>query len=116
MITENYMVRVTTPFFYTLEFLVALGVFLLVVYLFVRNIDKKSLLVFIIAGAINTSIELMLQGLGMRVIEGAFFFNSPIGFPFICFILGFYEGGVKTLIAYHFMVEVSHSIAGLTRL
>jgi len=109
MITENYMVRVTTPFFYTLEFLVALGVFLLVFYLFARNIDKKSLLVFIIAGAINTAIEFMLQGLGMRIIEDAFFFNTPIGFPFICFILGFYEGGVKTLIAYHFVKMIINS-------
>ncbi len=103
------MVRITTPFFYTVEFLVALSVFLVVLFFFLRKTERKSLIVFIIAGGINSGIELLLQGTGMRVIEDAALFNIPIGFPSICFILGFYEGGVKTLIAYHFVRTLMNS-------
>ena len=103
------MVRTTTPFFYTLELLVALSGFLIVLFLFVKDIDKKSLYVFLLAGVVNSSIEFFLQGVGLREIDGAFLFGTPIGFPFIPFILGFYEGGVKTLIAYHFTRMVVNS-------
>ena len=103
MMTQNYMVRVTTPFFYSLEFIVAISVFFVALYLFIKDIDKKSLFVFILAGVVNCCIELFLQGVGFRIIEDAFFFNMPFGYPWICLVIGFYEGGVKVLLAYHFI-------------
>ena len=106
METMQFMVRVVSSFYYTLEFLIAVSIFCLILYFYVKKIDRKSFYVFLIAGAINTSVELFLQGFGTRVIEGAYFFNIPIDYPFICFILGFYEGGVKTLIAYHFVMLI----------
>jgi hypothetical protein len=103
METASYMVRYVSPFFYTLEFLLAVLTFALVLYFFLRDVDRKSLLIFIIAGVINTCIELFIQGFGIRIVEDAYFFGLPIGFPFVSFIMGFYEGGVKTLLAYHFV-------------
>lgn len=95
-----FMVRGISEFFYTLEFLIAAAVFLVVLYFYIKKIDRKLLFVFLIAGSINTGVELLLQGLGIRMIEGAFFFSIPIGFPTVCFILGFMEGGVKALVGY----------------
>lgn len=103
MISQYYMIRVFTPFFYTLEFLIAIIVFIFSLYFYVKRIDRNSLLVFLIVGMINSGVELLLQGIGIRVVENACLFSLPIGFPFIAFILGFYEGGVKTLLAYHFV-------------
>ncbi len=97
------MVRYVSPFFYSLEFLLAVFTLAIVLYFFVREIERKSLIIFIVAGIINTSIELFLQGFGIRVVENAYFFGLPMGFPFVSFIMGFYEGGVKTLLAYHFV-------------
>ncbi|MBD3228025.1 MAG: hypothetical protein GF329_07530 [Candidatus Lokiarchaeota archaeon] len=100
MVVEYYMIRGIGAFFYTLEFLIAMGVFLLVFYLYLRRINRKMIFVFLIGGLINTGVELLLQGLGIRIIAEAYFFTLPIDFPYICFILGFYEGGVKTVIGY----------------
>ena len=44
---EYYMVRVFTPLFYTLEFLLIIIVFITVAVLSAKNKDKQSLKVFI---------------------------------------------------------------------
>ena len=97
-----YMVRWTSSFYYTLEFLIAVSVFFVTLLLYLKGIDKKIVLVFIIAGVFNTCVELFIQGIGARSIEGAYLFIIPIEFPWICLILGFYEGGVKFLVPYYF--------------
>ena len=97
-----YMVRWTSTFYYTLEFLIAIIVFFITLSLYLKGIDKKVVFVFIIAGVFNTCVELFIQIIGARSIEGAYLFNIPIEFPLICLILGFYEGGVKFLVPYYF--------------
>jgi len=96
------MVRYTSSFYYTLEFLIAISVFLITLFLYLKGIDKKVLLVYITAGVFNTFVEIFIQVIGARFIEGAYLFIIPIQFPWICLILGFYEGGVKFLIPYYF--------------
>jgi hypothetical protein len=98
------MIRIFESFYYTLEFLIATAVFLIVLSLYIKKIERKSLLVFNLAGLINSGVELLLQGIGIRTIENAYFFTIPIGFPYIPLILGFYEGGLKTLVGYHFVL------------
>jgi len=71
MIEQYYMIRIFESFYYTLEFLIATAVFLIVLFLYIKKIDRKSLLVFILAGLINSGVELLLQGIGIRTIENA---------------------------------------------
>jgi len=82
--------------------LIALGVFLITIFLYLKRIDKKVLMVFITAGVFNTFVEIFIQVISARSIEGAYLFIFPIQFPWICLILGFYEGGVKILVPYYF--------------
>ncbi len=102
MMLDYYMIRWTSIFYYSVEFLIALGVFFIVLYLYLKGIDKKAILVFITAGIFNTVVEVTIQTLGARVITDAFLLTIPINYPWVCFILGFYEGGVKFLVPYYF--------------
>lgn len=101
MAMDYYMIRVFTPIFYTLEFFLVLSMFIPSLILYIRNKDKISLKVFLVAGTINTLVEMLLQGIGTRTIENAYFFTIPIGYPFTCLIMGFFDGGLKNLFAYH---------------
>jgi hypothetical protein len=108
MTIEYYMVRIFTPVFYTLEFFLVLIVFIIVIILRVKNIEKQSIKVFIVAGIINTLVELLLQGIGTRLVENAYFFTMPIGFPFTCLIMGFFDGGLKNLFAYYTVKSIKN--------
>jgi len=105
MVSYYYIIRAFTPLFYTIEFIISFGVFLVLLLLYIKGIEKKSLTVFLLTGTINTLIEIILQTISLRIIENAYFFFIPIGFPWICFIMGFFDGGVKNLFAYH-MVKI----------
>lgn len=95
-----YIVRGINSFFYTLEFLIVISVFIATLVMYLKKIEKKMFFAYVIAGIINTWIELFIQGLGIRVIQEAFLFNIPIFFPLTPFILGFYEGGIKAIMGY----------------
>lgn len=97
---EYYMVRLFTPLFYTLEFLLIIIVFITVAILSAKNKDKQSLKVFLLSGIAITLTELLLQGIGTRIVKNAYLFTIPVGFPLTCLIMGFFDGGIKNLFAY----------------
>ncbi|MFX0189088.1 MAG: hypothetical protein ACFE8A_15290 [Candidatus Hodarchaeota archaeon] len=78
-------------------------VFIILLYFYIRDIDKDSLKLYLITGLSHSVLELIAQGGRIRVIEDAYIFQIPIGYPYICFILGFFEGGLISLAAYHFV-------------
>ena len=102
MIFQYYMTRYGTPLLYTAEFLIVLAVFLIVLIFYIRGTDKKSLWIYLMTGIFHSIMELIAEGTGTRIIEDAVIFGIPIGYPFLPFILGFFEGGLICLGAYHF--------------
>ena len=103
---EYYMVRVFTPLFYTIEFLLIIIVFISVTILYTKNKDKQSLKVFLVSGIAITLTELFLQGIGTRVVKNAYLFSIPIGFPLTCLLMGFFDGGIKNLFAFHMVKSI----------
>lgn len=103
MFHEYYMARYSTYMLYTFELVFSLVVFFLLLYFYKKNVDKKSIWVYIISGIGHSIVELFAQGSGMRVIKNASLFNViPLSYPFTAFIIGFFEGGLICLAAYHF--------------
>ena len=89
---------------YNFEFVLLIIFTLISVYLWKKRDDKSSFLVFIIAGSLESCIELIAQGFGVRIITETYLFNVfYVGYPFLPFILGFYEGGVFCLLSYQFV-------------
>ncbi|MFX1338300.1 MAG: hypothetical protein ACFFDK_06805 [Promethearchaeota archaeon] len=103
MIFRYYVSRYATPAIYTFEFIVSVIIFLFVLYLNLKDFDKKSIWVFLIASALHSITELIAQGVGTRIIEDAYLFNVPINYPITAIIIGFFEGGFIALGAYHFV-------------
>ena len=97
------MVRYATPTIYTFEFIMSIIILLFVLYLYLKDIDKKSLWVYLITSSLHTILELFAQGGGFRVIKDAYLFNVPIQYPTTAIIIGFFEGGFIALGAYHFV-------------
>ena len=102
MIFHYYMTRYSTSLLYTAEFLFDILFLAMVLILYVRGLDKKSLWVYIIFGLLHSVMELIAEGTGTRVIKDAMIFSIPVGYPFLPFVLGFFEGGFICLGAYHF--------------
>lgn len=108
MLFNYFMVRQGTFLLYTVEFLLNFVVLFIVLYLYKKYIDKNSLWVYLLTGFGHSMLEFFGQLIGIRVITGAILFNFPIGFPFLPFIIGFFEGGVISLAAYHFVKILSN--------
>ena len=98
------MTRNAQASIYTFEFLFSMILLFILLFLYIKDFDKKSLPVFIITTLCHSALEIVAQGTGVRVIEGATLFNIEIGYPFICFILGAFEGGFISLFAYHLAI------------
>jgi len=91
------VVRYSTPALYTFELIVAAGVGLLVLASWQRG-DARPLVVYVIAGLYDSAVEIAAQASGVRAIADARLFGTiPVVFPFLPFILGFFEGGVLLL-------------------
>lgn len=105
MLLNYYMARYATDLLYIFEFLVVIALFviLLLIWKKSRKIGKNSFLVYIISGLYHTGIELLAQGTGNREVPEITINTITIGYPFLPFILGFFEGGLFCLIAYHFV-------------
>ncbi|MHA1292658.1 MAG: hypothetical protein ACTSQJ_08345 [Promethearchaeota archaeon] len=96
------MSRYSTAMLYTFEFIIVLVLFFILIFFYIKDIDKKSLWVYVITGVFHSIMELIAEGLGVRVIKNASIFTISVGYPFLPIILGFFEGGMICLGAYHF--------------
>ena len=96
------MSRYSTPIIYTFEFLVVIFLFLITALFYIKKIDKGSLIIYLITGIFHTIMELIAEGTGVRIIKDAYIFSFKISYPFLPIILGFFEGGMICLGAYHF--------------
>ncbi|MHA1293877.1 MAG: hypothetical protein ACTSQJ_14565 [Promethearchaeota archaeon] len=103
MMFQYYMSRYGSAVIYTFEFLFSVGLIAILVVLYWKKLDRNSLPVFLISSMFHTILELGAQGLGIRVVTGAMIFSIEIGYPFICIIIGFFEGGLVGFSAYHFV-------------
>jgi hypothetical protein len=99
------MARYATDLLYIFEFLVVIALFAILLLIWKKSgkIGKNSFLVYVISGLYHTIIELLAQGTGNREVPEITINNITIGYPFLPFILGFFEGGLFCLIAYHFV-------------
>lgn len=99
-----FMSRYSTDLLYTFEFLIIILVFSLLLILTKKSGEKNSLMVYLLTGGLHTGIELVAEGTGVRVITETYLFGTLyISYPFLPIILGFFEGGLFCLIAYHFV-------------
>jgi len=95
---------------YTFEFIFCIFILLLLIGFWKLKGEKKSLYVYIITGLLHSVIELTAQGSGIRVISETYLFGKIyVTYPFLPFILGFFEGGFYCLMAYHFVRIMIHS-------
>lgn len=102
-----HMVRYSTPALYTFELVIALAVGILVTVLWKRNGDPRPAAVYVVAGLYDSAVELIAQGSGVRLIPDVQLFGVlPLGYPFLPFILGFFEGGVLLLTGYEILRAV----------
>lgn len=99
------MARYATDLLYIFEFLFVVILFLILLLMWKKSgkIGKNSLLVYIISGLYHTGIELLAQGTGNREVPEITINAITIGYPFLPFVLGFFEGGLFCLVAYHFV-------------
>jgi len=87
---------------YTYEFIVVIIILIILILFWKLRDDRNSLFVYIITGIIETIIELLASASGIRTIEKTYLFEVfYIGFPLLQVIMGFFEGGVICIIAYH---------------
>ncbi len=101
---DYFMSRYSTDMLYTFEFIICVFMFILLALLARYKGEKNSLFVFILTGLLHSVIELVAEGTGVRVISETYLFGKLfISYPFLPFILGFYEGGIFCLMAYHFV-------------
>ena len=104
MVLNYFMSRYSTDLLYTFEFLACIFFLVLLVILAKKYGEKHSLYVYIVTGLLHSTIELVAQGMGVRVISATYLFGKIyISYPFLPFILGFFEGGLFCLMAYHFV-------------
>lgn len=102
MLAQYFMSRYANYLIYTFEFLFSVVVLIIVIFLYLKKIERNSLKVYLITAFFHTILELIAEGTGTRVINDASLFGIPIGYPFLPIILGFFEGGLICLGAYHF--------------
>ncbi len=89
---------------YTFEFVICIFIFILLSILAKKSGEKNSLIVYTFTGILHSIIELVAEGTGVREISNTYLFGRfYIGYPFLPFILGFFEGGLFCLLAYHFV-------------
>jgi len=98
------MSRYSTDMLYTFEFVVSISFFILLFILWRKYGEKNSLLVYLFTGLLHSAVELLAQGSGIRAISSTYLFGTIlVSYPFLPFILGFFEGGLYCLLAYHFV-------------
>ncbi|MHA1264993.1 MAG: hypothetical protein ACTSRS_07120 [Candidatus Helarchaeota archaeon] len=101
---DYYMSRYSTDMLYSFEFvfIVLLGILLII---FMKKFqERNSLFVYGLTGLLHSIIELVAEGTGVRVISKTYLFGTfYLSYPFLPFILGFFEGGFYCLVAYHFV-------------
>jgi hypothetical protein len=96
------MSRYSTDMLYTFEFIVVIFFFILLAILAKKSGERNSLIVYTFTGILHSVIELVAEGLGVRVISETYLFGRIyLSYPFLPFILGFFEGGLFCLLAYH---------------
>ncbi|MHA1301711.1 MAG: hypothetical protein ACTSO9_20010, partial [Candidatus Helarchaeota archaeon] len=102
MVLDYYMSRYSTDVLYSFEFTFIIILTPILLLLWKYYGEKNSLKVFMVTGLLHSAIELLGQGTGARRISTTYLFGVlKISYPFTPFILGFYEGGLFCLIAYH---------------
>lgn len=106
-LTDYHMVRYSTPALYTFEFVVAVAVGIVVAARWKRTGDARPMAVYVIAGLYDSVVELLAQGSGVRAVPEARLFGAlPLDYPFLPFVLGFFEGGVLLLTGYEILRAV----------
>ena len=105
MVIEYIMARCTIGnLLYTAELLIVISIFLTLFFFWKKRGDRNAFLVFLITGLWNSGVELFAQGFGIRINPETYLFNIfYVKFPFLCFVMGFFEGGILCLFAYHFI-------------
>ena len=104
MVFDYYMSRYSSDMLYTFEFIICIAMLVLLIFLAKKRGEKHSLYVYLLTGLLHSIIELVAEGTGNRVISETYLFGKIfITYPFLPFILGFFEGGLFCLIAYHFV-------------
>lgn len=99
-----YMSRYSSPAWYTFEFIVIMSLFFILIWLWRKKNDKSSLKVYLVTGIAHSIVELVGQGLGIREISNMFLFDVlHVEYPFTALIMGFFEGGMFCLVAYHIL-------------
>jgi len=109
MLFNYYMARYYTNTLYTFELIFDCALFLILLLFYVRKIDKGSLVVFLFTGTIHAILEIFAQITETRVVQDTLLFDIIyVGFPILPIIMGFYEGGVFCLAAYHFVKIIAN--------
>ena len=104
MLPSYFMSRYSTDIFYTFEFIVCITILCILIFFAKKSGEKKSLYVYLVTGFLHSIIELIAEGVGNRVISETYLFSVIyLTYPFLPFILGFFEGGLYCLLAYHFV-------------
>ncbi|MFW9898724.1 MAG: hypothetical protein ACFFDO_05630 [Candidatus Thorarchaeota archaeon] len=87
---------------YTYEFIVIIIILIILLLFWKLNDDRNSLIVYVLTGIGDTIIELLASASGIRIVEETYLFGVfYVGFPLLPVIMGFFEGGVQCIIAYH---------------
>lgn len=87
---------------YTVEFIGSVIVLLICLMLKKFRHESKSLTVYLLTGLGHSIVELIIEGLSVRMVEESLLFGIvPLNYPWICFILGYFEGGIFCLIAFY---------------
>ncbi|MHA1785821.1 MAG: hypothetical protein ACTSVE_11570 [Candidatus Helarchaeota archaeon] len=103
------MTRYSSSFLYSFEFTIILLVLLITLYLGKKKNDWRSLKVYLIAGIIHSTVELIAEGTGTRIIENPVIYGIiPFNYPLIPFVLGFFEGGFFCLMAFYLVCWLSN--------
>jgi hypothetical protein len=72
------------------------------------GIERNSLWVFLVTGGFHSVIEAIIALTGVRKIENARILNRSISFPLPALIVGFFEGGIISLAAFHFARAITY--------
>ncbi|MHA1753485.1 MAG: hypothetical protein ACTSYZ_14065 [Candidatus Helarchaeota archaeon] len=99
-----FVSRYTTDLLYTFELIFAVAICISCIIVALLKKDKAPLLVFLLTTAFHSTVELIAQGMGTRMVETTLLFGViPVGYPFIPIIMGLFEGGLVGLSGLLFM-------------
>ncbi len=102
MVLDYFMSRYSTDALYSFEFTFIFVLFFILIIFWKKLNDKNSLKVYVTTGLLHSIVELVGQGTGARRISTTYLFGVlQVGYPVLPIILGFFEGGLFCLIAYH---------------